>query len=106
MRKVLLLAPLAAALAAPAVASEMPSQPGGDSGAITISCYRGPLRDVIWDRPNAVFIDSLMRRGYSIEQAEAIGNRVCRDEYGVFDPDHMVETLTRLLARTRPAGHR
>jgi hypothetical protein len=106
MHKILLTLPLAAALAAPVTASELPTRPGSNPEAITVSCYRGPLTDVIWDRPNAIFVDSLMRRGYSIEQAEAIGNRVCRDEYGVNDPDHMIATLTRLLAETRPARRR
>lgn len=97
---------LAAALATAAGATEMPSRPDSNPGAVTISCYRGPLRDVVWDRPNAVFLDSLMRHGYSVEQAEAIGNRVCRDEYGLDNPDHMIATLTRLMAETRPARRR
>jgi hypothetical protein len=104
MRNPTILAALCLGLAAPVAANvDMPSPPGGESATITISCYRGPMRTVAWDRPNAVFVDSLMRRGYSIEQAEAIGSRVCRDEYGVHDPDHLVATLNRLLAETRPA---
>jgi hypothetical protein len=106
MRNALVLTLFAMAAPAGATDIDMPSRPGGDSASITISCYRGPMRTVAWDRANAVFTDSLMRRGYSIEQAEAIGNRVCRDEYGVDNPDHMVATLQRLLAETRPARRR
>ena len=32
---------------------------------VTVSCYRGPWDDVIWDRPNPVFVDSLVSASYS-----------------------------------------
>lgn len=42
---------------------------------VIVSCYRGPWNDVIWDRPNAVFIDSLVAVGYQYERAYAIARR-------------------------------
>lgn len=46
---------------------------------IHVSCYRGPWKEVIWDRPNAVFLDSLRAIGYDYATAEAIAERICRD---------------------------
>jgi len=46
---------------------------------ILVSCYRGPLKKVIWDRPEPAFIDSLVAVGYDYPTAHAIGERVCRD---------------------------
>lgn len=70
---------------------------------ITVSCFRGPTGDVIWDRPNAVFIDSLVAAGYTFATAHAIGERVCRDENLVGKPDAMADTMRRIFAD--PASH-
>ncbi len=57
---------------------------GGD--VIVVSCYRGPWREVIWDRPNPVFIDSLVNVGYNYPSASAIAERICRDQNLVGNP--------------------
>lgn len=82
----------------------MPTKPGTNPSAITISCYRGPTSGVVWDRPNAVFVADLVRIGYTYPQAHAIGERVCRDEYGVGNHEYLRTTLLNLMATT-PAGH-
>lgn len=63
---------------------------------IIVSCYRGPWKDVIWDRPNAVFIDSLVAIGYDFPTAQAIGTRVCRDDALVGDPEALKATMLRI----------
>jgi hypothetical protein len=88
--------------ASAALAERLPTKPGSNPSVITISCFRGPTANVIWDRPNAVFIEDLVRLGYSYPQAQAIAERVCRDEYGVGRPDYMKATLLELMSRTPP----
>jgi hypothetical protein len=63
---------------------------------IVVSCYRGPWEDVIWDHPNAVFIDSLVDVGYDIVKATAIAERVCRDENLVGDKAGLKAEMQRL----------
>lgn len=46
---------------------------------IYVSCYRGPWKEVIWDRPNSVFLDSLRAIGYDYATSQAIAERICRD---------------------------
>lgn len=48
-------------------------------GTVYVSCYRGPWHDVIWDRPEAVFTESLVDVGYDYPSALAIATRICRD---------------------------
>lgn len=50
-----------------------------DGNTLIVSCFRGPWKDVIWDRPNSNFIDSLIDFGYEYDQAHAIAERICRD---------------------------
>ncbi|MEJ6393618.1 hypothetical protein V8J82_10150 [Gymnodinialimonas sp. 2305UL16-5] len=71
-------------------------------GAILLSCYRGPWDDVIWDRPNPEFIDSLVAVGYSYGEANAIGERVCRDEAGVDNPAAARQILQNILIQQPP----
>lgn len=107
MKSILLGAGFAAAasvLATQGAAEELPTRPGSDAATITISCYRGPWRDVIWDRPNAVFLDGLTRIGYSRQEALVIGQRICRDEYGLDDPEYLKSAMRRILAETPPSG--
>ncbi len=87
-----------------AVAGSLPTKPGSNPAVITISCFRGPTRDVIWDRPNAVFVQDLVRTGYSFSQAHAIGERICRDEYGVSQPEYLKTTLLNIMAETPPSN--
>lgn len=69
---------------------------------VTVSCFRGPWNGVIWDRPNAVFIDSLVALGYDFPTSHAIGERICRDEALVGDLDRLREE-TRRVIRESPA---
>lgn len=94
MKKLISVAALAAAaalLAAPVSAG--PRETTGTKEAalvkktITISCFRGPWTEVIWDRANAPFIDSLIDVGYDYATAYAIGERICRDPALVGRPD-------------------
>ena len=65
-------------------------------GKITVSCFRGPWQEVIWDRPNAVFVDSLVAIGYTFERAHAIAERICRDEALVGNPEALRTTMLRI----------
>ncbi len=108
MRASILIAGFAASAAlfsGAAAAQDLPTRPGTDAPAITISCFRGPWTDVIWDKPNAVFLEGLVRIGYSQEEAYAIGRRVCRDEYGIDEPEYLVATLRRILANEPPRAN-
>jgi len=111
MKNALVLAAICAAFAAPAMAGGKKGYKHSHHGAygptgtqIVVSCFRGPWNDVIWDRPNAVFIDSLVAIGYDFTTAHAIGERVCRDEALVGNPEGMRETMLRIY-RDR-ASHR
>lgn len=76
---------------------------GASAQIITVSCYRGPWDDVIWDRPNPEFIDSLVNVGYSFPEAHAIAERVCRDPSAVGRSGVLSATMTNIL-RTSPPG--
>ncbi len=109
MTKTLVLAALCAALAAPAMAGgkHHKNRHGGvapTDTTIVVSCFRGPWNDVIWDRPNAVFVDSLVAVGYEFPTAHAIAERVCRDEALVGNPEGLKATMLRIY-RDR-ASHR
>jgi hypothetical protein len=69
---------------------------------ITVSCFRGPWRQVIIDQPNQVFIDSLMAAGYSSGEAFGIGVRVCRDQLSVSNPARLVSETYRILGEEQP----
>lgn len=90
--------------ATPATAERVnePTKPGTSGSEFIISCYRGPLKVVYWDRPTAIFIDELVEYGYTPNQATAIGDRVCGDEYGVDDPEWMKAQLRKLIDQTPP----
>ncbi len=92
-------------LAAFAASVALPMQAGGKhfqygNGAatrvITVSCYRGPLQRVIWDRPQPAFIDSLVAVGYDYPTAHAIGERVCRDQSLVNNPGSLSRTMREI----------
>lgn len=82
----------------------IPTKPGAVPNAITISCFRGPSSTVIWDRPNAVFIHDLVRIGYTFPEAHAIGERICRDEYGLGQHGYMSSSLQQIIATTPPTN--
>lgn len=69
---------------------------------VTVSCFRGPLSEIIWDRPNPVFIDSLVNAGYSFPEAHAIGERVCTDPSTVDRPDRAIQVMTQIIAQNPP----
>ena len=107
MNRNFLLAVLAAGLctqfASDAQAQSMPSPSDNDPNRINVSCYRGPLRNTVaWDRPNAVFVEDLIQLGYTYPEAHAIGERVCRDEYGVVNSEHKIATLMSILKESPP----
>lgn len=107
MRTSFLMATVAAALSLSSgatLAQQFPSKPGANAPDFTISCFRGPWRQVIWDRPNAIFLDDLVKLGYTETEALSIGTRICRDEYGVGQPDYLMATLRELIATQPPSG--
>ncbi len=67
---------------------------------IVVACYRGPWNEVIWDRALPEFYDSLRAAGYSPSTANAIGNRICRDERLVGNPEVMRQEALRLIEAT------
>lgn len=75
---------------------------GATTHVITVSCYRGPWDDVIWDRPNPEFTDSLVAAGYTFPEAHAIAERVCRDPSSVGQPSVLRATMTRILQTSPP----
>ncbi|MGH1469505.1 MAG: hypothetical protein ACRBBP_11655 [Bdellovibrionales bacterium] len=87
MKKVLLISLLGATFTLEAVAVT----------PITVSCYRGPWEEVIVDRPNPIFIDTLMLNGYSIATATAIATRVCTDQELVGNLGAMKAETIKLL---------
>lgn len=91
MRKIMILSVLGILCAAEVMAH----------GAVQVSCYRGPWKKAIWDRPNAIFIDTLVANGYRYATAEAIGERICRDQRLVGNSDGLAAEMTRIL-RTIP----
>lgn len=67
---------------------------------IVVACYRGPWNEVIWDRALPEFYDSLRAAGFSPGTADAIGNRICRDERLVGRPEVMRREAMRLISAT------
>ncbi|MDA7430036.1 hypothetical protein PGB28_16340 [Primorskyibacter aestuariivivens] len=99
MKRALIGAALFAALAAPVMAGgkghHHKNYGSHSAGSVTIvvSCYRGPWQEVIWDRPNPVFIDTLVQAGYDYPNAHAIAERVCRDPTLVNNPGSLRATM-------------
>ncbi|MDG4649536.1 hypothetical protein P6F26_13920 [Roseibacterium sp. SDUM158017] len=88
--------------AAPAAATSYAHETAAANSVVTVSCFRGPWEEVIWDRPNAVFVDSLVAIGYNFPEAHAIAERVCRDEATVGDPEAAAAVMRRILADNPP----
>lgn len=95
-------------IVAAALGLAIPAQAHDRSGAhprqvaIQIHCFRGPWREIIWDRPEVSFTDDLVAVGYSQSEALAIGTRICRDPEGVQNPGHLVDVLRQILRTERP----
>jgi hypothetical protein len=101
MKKALILATALAGLASQGSAQALDALSGNywtTGGTVVVSCYRGPWRDVIWDRPEGVFIESLVTVGYDYPSALAIATRVCRDRLLVGDLDGMKREMERIIA--------
>ncbi|MBF9043521.1 hypothetical protein HKCCE4037_09290 [Rhodobacterales bacterium HKCCE4037] len=88
--------------AAPATATTYEYRMVVNTVQVTVSCFRGPFSEVIWDRPNPVFIDSLVNAGYTFPEAHAIGERVCRDPSTVDRPDAAINVMYRIFAENPP----
>jgi hypothetical protein len=96
-------APLAIAMtvtAGPALA-ELDALAGNywnEGGVVTVSCFRGPWELVYWDKPEGIFIDSLVNVGYDYPSALAIATRICREQALVGRPDLMKAEMERIIA--------
>ena len=105
MKRFALAAVLAAGAAGPALAdhshhgngSSSAYQMGSGQLVVTVQCFRGPWREVIWDHPEAVFVDSLVNVGYDYPTAHAIAERVCRDYRLVDDLEGLRDEMYRIL---------
>jgi len=110
MFKKLILAAIISLLALPALAGGSQYEHwnygsyGAGGGVIVVSCYRGPWKEVIWDRPNAVFIDSLVNVGYNYSTASAIAERICRDQNLVGNPGALSVSMRNIVRS--PGGQR
>lgn len=71
---------------------------------IVVSCYRGPKKVVYWDRANPAFFDSLRAAGYSATTAQAIGDRICRDQSLVDNLEAMKAEVSRIIRITPRDG--
>lgn len=89
------------ALAAPVAAQETGEPGARDGTTIVVSCFRGPMKVVVWDRPTTRFVDSLVDVGYSYGDALAIGERICRDETLVGNPGALSAEMRRIYDETR-----
>ncbi|MEM7437998.1 MAG: hypothetical protein AAF393_00255 [Pseudomonadota bacterium] len=69
---------------------------------VSLKCYRGPWDDVIWDRPEGVFLDSLRALGYNSTDALAIGETICRDRNLVGNPSGMRSKLQDIIRANPP----
>lgn len=65
-------------------------------GVIYVACFRGPWDEVIWDRPQPRFVDSLVNVGYDYPTAHAIAERVCRDADLVGNPEGLRATMLQI----------
>ncbi|MBY6091405.1 hypothetical protein [Maritimibacter alkaliphilus] len=97
MKKLLAGAAVALGLATPAVAQSNYAYTFPQTGHVVyVSCFRGPWKEVIWDRPNAKFVDSLRDLGYDYPNAHAIAERVCRDDALVFNKEGLKQEMIRI----------
>jgi len=79
----------------------LPTYASPGAQQVTVSCYRGPTNSVIWDKPNGVFVESLIAIGMTAEEALAIGTVVCRDERIIDNHAAMAERTLALIAEAR-----
>ncbi len=77
---------------------QLPGNHWTQGGTVVVSCFRGPWREVIWDRPEGIFIDTLVEVGYDYPSALAIATRICRDLDYVNVPGAMKAEMERIIA--------
>lgn len=94
MRRVIIAAALLSAMASQVSAEAYKLT--ADGHTLIVSCFRGPWTDVIWDRPNSNFIDSLIDFGYDYPNAHAIAERICRDDRLVHNKEAMKAEMMRI----------
>ncbi len=70
---------------------------------ILVSCYRGPWNEVIWDKANPDFIQSLVQAGYGEQEATSIANYICRDPRLVDNPIALAKEVRAAVANA-PKG--
>ena len=63
---------------------------------IHVACWRGPWKEVIWDHPEAMFLDDLRAIGYDFPTSRAIAERICRDQSLVNNPEGLKSTMIRI----------
>lgn len=81
--------------------AQLEAAPGNywnQGGVVTVSCFRGPWRDTIWDHPRAIFTDSLVAVGYDYPSALAISTRICRDVTLVGDDAAIKAAMEQIIA--------
>lgn len=71
---------------------------------VRINCFRGPIRETVWDHARSVFIEDLVSLGYNYDAALAIATRICRDVTAVGNPDALRANLLNAIAKN-PPGH-
>ena len=69
---------------------------------VRVSCQRFFSDEVIWDRPNGVFIDDLRAAGYNPSDSQSIATSVCRDERLVDNPEGLGDKMREILASNPP----
>lgn len=70
---------------------------------ILVSCFRGPWNEVIWDKANPNFVQSLVDAGYGQQEATSIANYICRDPRLVDNPIALAKEV-RAAVRAAPRG--
>ncbi|MBT0957919.1 hypothetical protein IV417_11000 [Alphaproteobacteria bacterium KMM 3653] len=71
---------------------------------IHASCYRGPLKAMIWDRPDGTFVEDLISFGYDPANAQAIATMLCRDQTLVGNPGRFRAALLFEIKRNPPVN--
>lgn len=82
--------------------AELESAPGNhwnQGGVVTVSCFRGPIRETVWDHPRAIFTESLVAVGYDYPSALSIATRICRDVTLVGDEAGLKAAMEAIIAQ-------
>ena len=106
MRKTAIVLAILAGFASPSLAGGKNYVHGYNTFGYTVivSCFRGPWKEVIWDRPEPVFIDSLVAAGYDYPTASAMAERICRDRSLVGDREALRGTAQGVVNGYPPSA--